>query len=936
MLTWMSIYIPWQVSILVTGNNCSVCGITEGTIKYSECNNMLLCSNCNDFWHCKNPTRCHHVTVNISQSVTDFRDETGPTTSAESESYEPSLENQQHDSGYLESTFEFETETVKSREPNIEDMCRVASLAENFGLTSFKQYQMEVIDRCLKGKDCLVVQPTGSGKSLCYQFAAVYSGKMAIVISPTISLMVDQVAKLTAKGIEAAYLGSSQPDKTLERKIFEGKTKVAVLFVTPEWMFSSNKMSMIKEMAARKQLSLLAIDEAHLAFEWKTFRSQYSSVDTIKREFPNLSLVLLTATATPALMSQLKALLVDPFVCSSSMNRPNVKYFVEKLPSRGRLSAENRGDFTTFAERVKDIVADECSIVYTDFVVDVGPILCALRGEGLSCAAYYGEMDPQERKEAYTEWMNGNVQIMVATEAFGLGIDKSDIRHIVRNGVPESIAAWMQESGRAGRDGAPSSAHILYTDGDIDHAGAWIQGHIQNPSIREEILSRFSESWKFVHAHLAGKCRRQVVVEAFGEPEVNAIGLDGECCDVCDQNLQEFSDHKHELAVAIDAIHTLGVYREAKLSLWIRGNTRPWMEPFNKTAMSFANSLGHSEQWWCTFFRQAHVHGLLDRKIANLAKANQHYAVQTLYYATEAGENSVINGSSFLLPILTTETKCIPPYVSKSRQPCSVKNLCCVSTSRTAKGGRIIDRVKELLVAKENWKVIQSSKDHLYPGCLREVALQYMLFIPDIGELKPSQSKGIIADDFLWKDIQFSKGKGNIPRIIETCIDGKSEKVLYRIAPCGGVKICPSEGCSYTVALKEHHRCPLHNQPLQKQGGCPVYFVYVEPEMKGDKRRWMAGLVIHNKVPTANLHNHAMPPQSSLLTSTVMCLQDAQRRLPTLSAHEASQGIGTGYCIGLSDTAANNLDRVRYQLAKVRGPKEDITKVLQDFEAINR
>ena len=135
----------------------------------------------------------------------------------------------------------------------------------------------------------------------------------------------------------------------------------------------------------------------------------------------------------------------------------------------------NRGDYSAFALKTRDLIEDDCAIVYTDFVADVGPILCALRSLGLECAGYYGEMDADERQLAQEAWMQGNVQVMVATKAFGLGIDKPNIRHVIRNGVPESISAWVQESGRAGRDGGNATATIVYEESDTDHAGAWIK-----------------------------------------------------------------------------------------------------------------------------------------------------------------------------------------------------------------------------------------------------------------------------------------------------------------------------------------------------------------------------------------------------------------------------------------------------------------------------
>ena len=203
-------------------------------------------------------------------------------------------------------------------------------------------------------------------------------------------------------------------------------------------------------------------------------------------------------------MEKLQAMFVNPFISKSTVNHKNVKYLVEKLPPKGRPTELNRGDYSIFGQRVTDIVGSECAIVYTDFIADVGPILCAFHECGLSCAGYYGEMEPTDRQESYDQWMTGNVQIMIATKAFGLGIDKRDIQHVLRNGVPESLSGWIQEAGRAGRDGLPT--------------------------------------------------------------DDNAFADEGQCCDVCDMQPHQMRNCAKELEIAVDAIHTIGPRGEVKLS----------------------------------------------------------------------------------------------------------------------------------------------------------------------------------------------------------------------------------------------------------------------------------------------------------------------------------------------------------------------------------
>ena len=220
-----------------------------------------MCEDCNQFWHVNNPIRQSHKVLMIE----DCEDSINVADDINSSSSVPASV---HDSGFHD--FD-EPEDEISGSQDLEDMCRVATLAETFGLTSFKPFQNTIIDGCLKGKDTIVVQPTGNGKSLCFQFPAVYTGKMSLVITPTISLMRDETNQLNQKGIAATFLGSAQPDKSLEGTVFFGNADIKVLFVTPEWLFPTNKLALVKDMSESGKLGLIAIDEAHLVFDWNIF-----------------------------------------------------------------------------------------------------------------------------------------------------------------------------------------------------------------------------------------------------------------------------------------------------------------------------------------------------------------------------------------------------------------------------------------------------------------------------------------------------------------------------------------------------------------------------------------------------------------------------------------------------------------------------------------
>ena len=341
------------------------------------------------------------------------------------------------------------------------------------------------------------------------------------------------------------------------------------------------------------------------------------------------------------------------------------------------------------------------------------------------------------------------------------------------------------------------------------------------------------------------------------------------------------------------------------------------MKTLTKKSTSFANPCGHSEGWWRSFFRKCHALGILEHKLCNLAKSNQHYAIMAIYTITWKGQ-TVINNDE---PVMVLDSE--EDIVRRKKSPQNKSSVVGFTKSRCAKGGRIIDRLRELLNSKENWRNVESKNDYLFPGIFSTVSNQHLIFVPDIDKIKPNRA----AEDLLWRDIQLSRGKMNLPRDLKVIIDGKQETLRYRVAPCAGVKRCPENDCNYTVPIKEHHQCPRHNIKLVKDANCSVYIEH-------DQRRWCGGLIMHPKKPCANLHTHAVPPPSSFQSPTIAALRDAVTRCPSLTPQSVSQGVGVGYMLPLADKAACNTDRIRYQLKKAQGPKLDPNMVIARFEEI--
>ena len=276
-------------------------------------------------------------------------------------------------------------------------------LAEKFNITHFRDFQKQAIDATLDGKDTLIIQPTGQGKSLCYQFPALYTGKTTLVITPTISLMQDQTHELNVKGIEAIFLGSAQTNTEAEMLAFDKNDPAPNIFVSPEWMFGKQShLDNVLILYSARKLGLIAIDEAHLMYEWGGFREHYQKCMELKAILPGVPIIALTATATPMIAHNLKGFLCDPLVLNSTINRPNIYLAVHQCNfkqsgGRSKSFGLDQRDFNEFADQVSSLIGKECSIVYTDFANHVGPIVMALRDRGVQAIGYYGKMRETER-----------------------------------------------------------------------------------------------------------------------------------------------------------------------------------------------------------------------------------------------------------------------------------------------------------------------------------------------------------------------------------------------------------------------------------------------------------------------------------------------------------------------------------------------------------
>ena len=333
-----------------------------------------------------------------------------------------------------------------------------AALGEHFGLADFRGRQEQAIRAVLEGRDVLLTMPTGAGKSLVYQLPAVLLDGLTLVVSPLIALMKDQVDGLRARGLRASFVNSSIDAGERNRRLKAAQRgQLDLLFVTPE-RFRSPTFQAIE---AELRIVRLAVDEAHCISQWgHDFRPDYSRLGQVRARLGNPPTIALTATATPATADDIigRLALDEPVVIRTGIERPNLF-----LASQTVFEAEEK--IPLLAERVKAI--DGPGIVYSALIKDLERLHSELRRRGIHSLVYHGKLSPEERRRMQERFMESEREVVLATNAFGMGVDKEDIRFVLHAQMPRTLEAWTQEVGRAGRDGKPAFCELLYFQEDV-------------------------------------------------------------------------------------------------------------------------------------------------------------------------------------------------------------------------------------------------------------------------------------------------------------------------------------------------------------------------------------------------------------------------------------------------------------------------------------
>jgi ATP-dependent DNA helicase RecQ len=472
------------------------------------------------------------------------------------------------------------------------------SLRQVFGLQEFRPFQQDIIEQLIEGGDAFVLMPTGGGKSLCYQLPALHRAGLAIVVSPLISLMKDQVDALVANGVRAAMYNSTLEEseaRTVLARLHSGE--LDLLYVAPERMMRPGFIRSLNNTG----LALIAIDEAHCVSQWgHDFRPEYAALGELRDHFPEVPFIALTATADPQtredIVDVLKMGNARQFV--TSFDRPNIRYTViEKHRPQSQL-------FRFMANQ-----GNGSGIVYALSRKRVEEVAAHLRERGFAAAAYHAGLPAGTRRDVQEQFLRDDIQVVVATVAFGMGIDKPNVRFVVHFDLPRHIEGYYQETGRAGRDGLPAEALLLFGTQDVAMA-RYQQQQNSNENQRRIDAHKLNSMVGFAESL---SCRRQVLLGYLGEPQEVACGN----CDICMEPPEEF-DATQVARKVLSCVYRVGQRFGIKHVVDVlRGADNEAIRKFNHERLTtYGIGLEYSHAEWMSITRQLIHSGYLVQDIA--------------------------------------------------------------------------------------------------------------------------------------------------------------------------------------------------------------------------------------------------------------------------------------------------------------------------------
>ncbi len=503
------------------------------------------------------------------------------------------------------------------------------SLKNYFGFSKFKGEQEKIILNLLAGNDSFVIMPTGGGKSLCYQLPALMSEGTAIIVSPLIALMKNQVDAIRSisSDVGIAHFYNSSLNKTEAKQVkkdaLEGKTKL--LYVAPESLTKEENVEFLKSI----KISFFAIDEAHCISEWgHDFRPEYRRLRTIIEAIERVPIIALTATATPKVQEDIQKNLgmSGAKVFKASFNRDNLFYEI-------RPKKDVKKEIIRFIKKHHG----KSGIIYCLSRKKVEEIAELLQVNGINALPYHAGLDSNTRAKHQDMFLMEDAEIIVATIAFGMGIDKPDVRFVIHHDIPKSLESYYQETGRAGRDGGEGICLAFYSYKDIEKLEKFLHG---KPVAELEIgLQLISEMVSYAETAV---CRRKQLLHYFGEEYDESVCKEAGMCDNCLTPKEKF-EGKNDVKILLKSIIGLNeVFKARYISCFVAGIASPEIKSFNHDAHQFfglGKEDGKDEKYWETIVRQCIIEGFLIKEIEN-------YGVLKV---SEKGRNFIKNPSSIMV-----------------------------------------------------------------------------------------------------------------------------------------------------------------------------------------------------------------------------------------------------------------------------------------------
>ena len=867
-------------------------------------------------------------------------------------------------------------------------------------IANFKQFQLEAIELLQTGKDVVIVQPTGSGKSLCYTVPALLNpGKITLVIEPVVAIITNQVLSLRAKGIDAVALGRAAGINKLPnfRRVFKSSDDVpALAFCTPEYLFGtppdgsySGSVGQFDVLKSCKNVNLVVIDEAHKIFDrMPSFRPAFDSLKKLQQLSCTLGAMSATLTS-----KQIKVLKHDflhgakCFVLTEGVHRDNLVLQLRRYKRQKQLTydtdenvnadedvndhevdddstcndeSSSSGLLSSWSRTVQTIeksLNDPLTIMYLDFVRDVEQIVSILQTDKMKVAKYTGQMTLEDRTSAETKFSKGDVPVLVATEAFELGVDNPKVKQVIRIGAPRNLGVLLQEFGRAGRKAGMVAKGFLYFNEYVDdkRLGLWLKSSFDSrtnddahEAVKLEVLSSYTKTWQFVYSAYHGKCLAWALSYFYGgagdaEPPTCFVSNSPLCmiCAVSDLICEETVNIKEYLCILLQTVKDLraadinSVTKTLLIGVMMQTTSKyvcGHKEIVDKTNIPWGsgltvNNIQITSSAWCKVIYIA-VHLSLLTLEFTFRPFESHYEVHRHFSLSSTGEEfllspsaimSVNPHSSIIDQLLASKDTSLQPKRNKQNRAVQVKL-----------------RIVKLLEEKK-WQ--QCNTDLLkFIGFFDNNITddEVCLYFPDVRTLSSATSD----PHHLLQCLQLSCTQATTKEL-EVHLDGRKETFVTNRSYCAGVKVCSGEKCNYAVSNKQKiNRCREHPKlALLPTGPCPCHLVYVYPkDTSNDGRRWFIAL---NTETSGKMHNHMAPSEWKISPKVLSDISNVVSKNTTLTPKDVQKGIGMDYRPMEASLPTANLDRMRAVVKKARREVEKIDnekvnpfKVIASFPAI--